>query len=282
MDPQKLKNQFPEASPNELEEKIESNRKTLESACEKLFDGIFDTTRKVPQPITEICGFLHETIENAMQGSSNFVNGLTHSPTSGGFTPEPPPPANETADKCSSNKDSSQKPKGLMRMLSKKKIEFKLQDKKMENESPAKNVMIRNMIAQNQETSGSAVELNAGARETVTESIAENIRLGQTYLDGGFEAPSAMSSPRISSSTTPLTSPPQPVSEKVPPPKLTQVAPQPSEFSLKLDIQNKDVVTKEEMLRRPTMGVSLGNLSVAEKVVGSFLFLRFIVPGIQF
>jgi hypothetical protein len=279
MDPQKLKNQFPDASPQELEEKIESNRKSLESACEKLFDGIFDTNRRVPQPITEICGFLHQTIENAMQNSSNFVNALSNSPTSGAFTSEIPPPS-DTIEKSSPIKESSQKPKGLMRMLSKKKIEFKLQDKKAEQESPGKNVMIRNMMAQNQEISGSAVELNAGGRETVTDSIAENIRLGQSYLEGGFEAPSAMSSPRISS-TTPLTSPPDVETEKAPPPKPTQVAPQPSEFSLKLDIQHKEIATKEDMLRRPTMGVSLGNLSVAEKVVGSFLFLRFIVPGIM-
>jgi hypothetical protein len=283
MDLQKLKSQYPESSQEELDSILESNRKTLETACAKLFDGIFDANRKVPVAITEMCSFLNETIDSVMKPLMLSSKGTKISQRA---SPVSSSPISDSSEPKGLTEKESPKGKGLMRILSKKKIEFKLQDKKVEQEPQAKNVLIRNAMAK-REAEMSPRELGQG-RDIVTDSFAENMQLGQSYLDSNFEAYSAYPSPRISS-TTPLAS-----LTGFETPRQTQVSPQASphgsDTSLKTTTSTADesikasderiiAPKKEDMIRRPTTGASLGNLSLSEKVVGSFLFLRFIVPG---
>lgn len=63
MDIQKIKKNNPLMEEMQLSELVDSNRKTLENTCKIIFDHIFSNSVKIPLQIREMCAFLWNTME---------------------------------------------------------------------------------------------------------------------------------------------------------------------------------------------------------------------------
>lgn len=233
MDPQKLKNQNPNATPEEIESKLESNRASLQKACATLFDSIFDPQRKMPLSIRDMCSFLHNLIT---EGDEKVTN-------------------DSSADSAPAE----------------------LELKPAQDEAFRRQSALSKSKLQEIKSSASGEGLGSQGGLNRRKSIMNVFKFGSLGKDVGFaslgrenslkEVPQLQptdESLRLSTCTITKENCDKP-REKFPPASRRVTAPSvPSPDVSKINNQAP---------------VNLGVLTLAARVVGSMLFLRFIVPG---
>ncbi|KAJ3364007.1 Nuclear transport factor 2 [Kappamyces sp. JEL0680] len=246
VDPQKLGKPGADGtvpSPAEIEKTIVQNRKNLQQVCEKVFKHIFDSRKKIPSTILDMCTFLSGVIEDVSSIDAPLDTVMSDSPMSFG-----------NVEKSSSSVNSARP------STASGKFGFLGLKKKQESK---------------ESLSAPTIQTNV--------SLIENVAVGNQYLNNHSFSASEAEAIKRGSQVTPAPVAQPPAEKKNTSPLKNMISYEPSmessEASPEAQIQSKQADDGPRRGHELKPSSVMGNLSVAEKIVGSFLFLRFIVPG---
>ncbi|KAI8895410.1 hypothetical protein BC833DRAFT_162530 [Globomyces pollinis-pini] len=254
IDPQKIHLQPPNNTTQDINTKLLSNRHNLQLACQQLFITIFDFSKKPPPKLLSMCHFLSKSVDEVLKMEIKVI----------------PLPAfqidRSTSVSSHMGKDELGR-KGSRLGNKKRTISQNLQlPMNLLGATPAVSTALA--------TSNTSVAQPSVAEGRLSKSITVSTNLG-------------ISNPPLSNSAAVMTTENSINSQAFDQSVgvlnrngTNQSKANTPTASTDLSPENKTMSPTLEVAEPTNSVANLGNLSISDKVVGSFMFLRFIIPAI--